>query len=159
MLAKISLHQTITVRADLHGLPQGPFRFVKFIYFLQIVNKQYFLFPAEYDMVDPDTVLLSNLSAYKPNERHINWDAPAMPNGFILAYRAKLIKDDDSVSFIKWKTHWQNQMDYCCRITLFFRRRWSSAFRLRNSTMSRASLFPVFLMAPTLWKFASKQPH
>jgi hypothetical protein len=52
---------------------------------------------ADYDMVDPSTVILSNSTEEKPNEKRIYWEAPTTPNGFVLAYRAKLLKDDDTV--------------------------------------------------------------
>ena len=50
-------------------------------------------------MVDPQTVILSNTTETegKTDEMRIYWEEPARPNGFVLAYRAKLIKDDDSV--------------------------------------------------------------
>uniref|UniRef100_A0A914L3L8 Fibronectin type-III domain-containing protein n=1 Tax=Meloidogyne incognita TaxID=6306 RepID=A0A914L3L8_MELIC len=55
----------------------------------------------ENDMIDPNTILLSNSTTDKINEKRIYWEPPEFPNGFILAFRAKLTKNDDSVSLKK----------------------------------------------------------
>jgi len=52
-------------------------------------------------MIDPNTILLSNSTTDKINEKRIYWEPPEFPNGFILAFRAKLTKNDDSVSLKK----------------------------------------------------------
>ncbi|KAL3114369.1 hypothetical protein niasHT_013659 [Heterodera trifolii] len=50
----------------------------------------------EYDVIDPGTIIVSNSTEKRPNERRIYWEPPRTPNGFVLAYRAKLIRDDES---------------------------------------------------------------
>ncbi|KAF7639540.1 hypothetical protein Mgra_00000869 [Meloidogyne graminicola] len=50
----------------------------------------------ENDMINPNTILLSNSTTDKINDKHIYWEPPQFPNGFILAYRAKLTKNDHS---------------------------------------------------------------
>jgi hypothetical protein len=52
--------------------------------------------------VDPETVTIiqMNQTEEKLNEKKIYWFPPEKPNGFVLAYRAKLIRDDDSVLLI-----------------------------------------------------------
>uniref|UniRef100_A0A914GXM6 receptor protein-tyrosine kinase n=1 Tax=Globodera rostochiensis TaxID=31243 RepID=A0A914GXM6_GLORO len=51
----------------------------------------------EYDVVDPDTIVVLNSTEEKPNERRIYWKPPRTPNGFILAYWAKLTRDEESL--------------------------------------------------------------
>nr|CAD2170558.1 unnamed protein product [Meloidogyne enterolobii] len=53
----------------------------------------------ENDMIDPNTILLSNSTTDKINEKRIYWEPPEFPNGFILAFRAKLTKNDDSTPY------------------------------------------------------------
>lgn len=50
--------------------------------------------------MDGDTVVLLNITGGKGNDKKIYWEPPNSPNGVILAYKAKLIRDDESVMFI-----------------------------------------------------------
>uniref|UniRef100_A0A915EA48 Fibronectin type-III domain-containing protein n=1 Tax=Ditylenchus dipsaci TaxID=166011 RepID=A0A915EA48_9BILA len=52
----------------------------------------------EYDMIDPESVVVYNVTDGKPNDKRIYWSAPKTPNGYVLAYRAKLIRDDGTNS-------------------------------------------------------------
>lgn len=50
--------------------------------------------------MDASTVTLLNITGGKSNDKKIYWEPPKTPNGVILAYKAKLIRDDESVIFI-----------------------------------------------------------
>lgn len=76
-------------------------------------------------MVESDTIVVSNSTAEeKPNERRIYWKPPKNPNGFVLAYWAKLVRDDESVRISDFHFEF---------ILWHFRLHWNNANRMKNS--------------------------
>uniref|UniRef100_A0A915DMX9 Uncharacterized protein n=1 Tax=Ditylenchus dipsaci TaxID=166011 RepID=A0A915DMX9_9BILA len=53
--------------------------------------------PVDYSRI-PESVVVYNVTDGKPNDKRIYWSAPKTPNGYVLAYRAKLIRDDGTNS-------------------------------------------------------------
>lgn len=65
------------------------------------------------DRIDPSTIVLLNITDGKPNDRRIYWTSPYNPNGLILNYRVKLLRNDESVIIlfmkIKFKYFFRHQ--------------------------------------------------
>ncbi|KAI1731772.1 receptor L domain-containing protein [Ditylenchus destructor] len=58
----------------------------------------------EFDVIEPDSVVLLNVTDGKKNDKKIYWTAPETPNGYVLGYYAKLIRDDGSSLEHRWST-------------------------------------------------------
>lgn len=97
MPVKIFERLRIIARQDLCGQRSEQRQFVSPLISMDTKLECYIL--AEFDVIEPDSVVLLNVTDGKKNDKKIYWTAPETPNGYVLGYYAKLIRDDGNVRY------------------------------------------------------------